>query len=104
MTAHSDKETLSVAVAQPVLVTADDGVLVQGEVRIEPEHNGKAVVTDGKGIRNGEARKAIQAGGLYIGNDKVTDEDYRITEDMLKGDGLLIRRGKKAYHLLVLKK
>ncbi len=53
---------------------------------------------------NGEARKAIQAGGLYIGNDKVTDEDFRITADMLKGEGLLIRRGKKAYHLLVLKK
>ena len=51
---------------------------------------------------NGEARKAIQQGGLYIGDDKVTDEDTRITADMLKGDGLLIRRGKKAYHLLKL--
>ena len=51
---------------------------------------------------NGEARKAIQQGGLYIGDDKVTDEDFRITADMLKGDGLLIRRGKKAYHLLKL--
>ncbi len=53
---------------------------------------------------NGEARKAIQQGGLYIGNDKVTDEDARITPDMLEGEGLLIRRGKKAYHKLVLKK
>ena len=52
---------------------------------------------------NGEARKAIQQGGLYIGNDKVTDEDFRITKEMLAGDGLLIRRGKKAYHQLVLK-
>lgn len=51
---------------------------------------------------NGEARKAIQQGGLYIGDNKVTDEDTRITADMLKGDGLLIRRGKKAYHLLKL--
>lgn len=52
---------------------------------------------------NGEARKAIQQGGLYIGNDKVTDEDFRVTAEMLKGDGLLIRRGKKAYHRLILK-
>ncbi len=52
---------------------------------------------------NGEARKAIQQGGLYIGNEKVTDEDFRVTADMLKGDGLLIRRGKKAYHRLILK-
>ncbi len=52
---------------------------------------------------NGEARKAIQQGGLYIGNEKVTDEDFRVTADMLKGDGFLIRRGKKAYHRLILK-
>ena len=52
---------------------------------------------------NGEARKAIQQGGLYIGNDKVTEEDFRITAEMLKGEGLLIRRGKKAYHRLILK-
>ena len=52
---------------------------------------------------NGEARKAIQQGGLYIGNEKVTDEDFRVTADMLQGDGLLIRRGKKAYHRLILK-
>ena len=52
---------------------------------------------------NGEARKAIQQGGLYIGNDKVTEEDFRITAEMLQGEGLLIRRGKKAYHRLILK-
>ena len=52
---------------------------------------------------NGEARKAIQQGGLYIGNEKVTDEDFRITKEMLAGDGLLIRRGKKAYHQLKMK-
>ena len=47
---------------------------------------------------NGEARKTIQQGGLYIGEDKVTDVEYRVTADMLKGEGLLIRKGKKAYH------
>ncbi len=52
---------------------------------------------------NGEARKTIQQGGLYIGDDKVTDPEMRITKEMLAGDGLLLRRGKKAYHLLVLK-
>ncbi|MBR4236429.1 MAG: tyrosine--tRNA ligase [Clostridia bacterium] len=52
---------------------------------------------------NGEARKAVQQGGLYIGNDKVTDEDYRLTKEMLEGKGLIIRRGKKAYHQFVIK-
>ena len=47
---------------------------------------------------NGEARKTIQQGGLYIGDEKVTDAEYRVTADMLRGEGLLIRKGKKAYH------
>ena len=47
---------------------------------------------------NGEARKTIQQGGLYIGEEKVTDVEYRVTADMLRGEGLLIRKGKKAYH------
>ena len=53
---------------------------------------------------NGEARKTIQAGGLYIGDEKVTDVDFRVTPDMLDGDGLLIRKGKKSYHVLKLAK
>ncbi len=47
---------------------------------------------------NGEARKTIQQGGLYIGEEKVSDVEFRVTADMLKGEGLLIRKGKKAYH------
>jgi len=53
---------------------------------------------------NGESRKTIQAGGLYIGDEKVTDIDFRVTPEMLDGDGLLIRKGKKSYHLLKLAK
>ncbi len=53
---------------------------------------------------NGESRKTIQAGGLYIGDEKVTDIDFRVTAEMLDGDGLLIRKGKKSYHLLKLAK
>lgn len=53
---------------------------------------------------NGEARKAIQQGGLSIGDDKVTDPEARITLEQLEGEGLLLRRGKKAFHKLVIKK
>ena len=51
---------------------------------------------------NGEARKTMQAGGLYRGDEKVTDVDFRVTPEMLEGEGLLIRKGKKSYHKLVL--
>ena len=53
---------------------------------------------------NGEARKTIQAGGLYIGDEKVSDVEFRVTAEMLDGEGLLIRKGKKSYHLLKLAK
>ena len=52
---------------------------------------------------NGEARKTIQQGGLYIGDEKVTDVERRLSADELAGEGMIIRRGKKAYHKLVLK-
>jgi len=52
---------------------------------------------------NGEARKAIQQGGVSIGDEKVTDENFRVTEEMLKGEGIVVRKGKKTYHRFVLK-
>ena len=52
---------------------------------------------------NGEARKTVQQGGLTAGDEKVTDPDFRVTADMLRGDGLLVRKGKKNYHRFVLK-
>ena len=52
---------------------------------------------------NGEARKTVQQGGLTAGDEKVTDPDFRVTANMLRGDGLLVRKGKKNYHRFVLK-
>jgi tyrosyl-tRNA synthetase len=49
---------------------------------------------------NKEARQAMTAGGLSVNDEKVTDVDTRITPEMLAGDGLLIRKGKKSYHRL----
>ena len=51
---------------------------------------------------NGEARKAIQQGGVSVNDEKVTDVDFRFTPEMLKGEGALVRKGKKSYHRFVL--
>lgn len=51
----------------------------------------------------GEARKLIQAGAVTIGETKVTDVDHRLTADDIGTDGLMLRKGKKGYHRLVLK-
>ena len=52
---------------------------------------------------NGEARKTVQQGGLTIGEDKVTDVDFCFTPEMLEGEGVVVRKGKKTYHKFVLK-
>jgi tyrosyl-tRNA synthetase len=47
---------------------------------------------------NKEARQTMTAGGLSVNDEKITDVDYRITPEMLAGDGLLIKKGKKGHH------
>ena len=51
----------------------------------------------------GEARKTVEGGGLYIGDEKVTDINQTLTPAQLQGDGVLLRRGKKSYHRFVKK-
>ncbi len=44
----------------------------------------------------GEARRAINEGGAYVNNEKVTDVNARISSDnLLAGGYILVRRGKK---------
>ena len=49
----------------------------------------------------GEARKTVEGGGLYIGDDKVSDVNKTLTWAELQGEGVLLRKGKKSYHKLV---
>ena len=51
---------------------------------------------------NGEARKAVQQGGVTVGDEKITDPDYKFTADQIKGDGVIVRKGKKTYQLFKL--
>ena len=50
----------------------------------------------------GEGRRLIQGGGLYVGDAKVTDPDYPLTSDLFESGSVLIRKGKKSYHRIVL--
>lgn len=49
----------------------------------------------------GEARKTVEGGGLYIGDEKVSDVNKTLTWAELHGEGVLLRKGKKSYHKLV---
>lgn len=49
----------------------------------------------------GEARRLISNGGLYINNIKAVDTDQAVTmEHSIEGQFLVIRKGKKTYHLV----
>ncbi|ABY93781.1 MULTISPECIES: tyrosine--tRNA ligase [Thermoanaerobacter] len=50
-----------------------------------------------------EGRRLVQQGGLYINNEKVESIDEYIKDDMIKDNSILIRKGKKEYHRLVIK-
>ncbi len=69
---------------------------------------------DGKGIidtireidfvkSNGEGRRLIQNGGIYIEEEQVNDINHTIKlEDFIDGK-LLMRKGKKTYHQIRIK-
>lgn len=49
----------------------------------------------------GEARRAVEQGGIYLNNQRVTDLERTVTlDDTIGGRFLVIRRGKRRYHLV----
>jgi len=50
---------------------------------------------------NGEARRLIRQGGLFVNNSRSEDENRRLTtSDCIEGELIVIRKGKKTYHLV----
>ena len=50
---------------------------------------------------NGEARRLVQQGGVFVNVEKVPDHTFAVTEQMLK-EGVKIRKGKKVFHKALL--
>ncbi|MBQ8878069.1 MAG: tyrosine--tRNA ligase, partial [Lachnospiraceae bacterium] len=50
-----------------------------------------------------EGRRAIEQGGVTVGNDKVSDIKAAFTKDTFTGDGVVVKRGKKNFRKVVLK-
>jgi len=46
---------------------------------------------------NGEARKAVQQGGVSVNDEKVTDPDYAFAAEAL-AEGIVVKKGKKTFH------
>lgn len=45
-----------------------------------------------------DARRNIEQGGVEVGGRKITDANDKFTGDELKGDGIVIKKGKKKFH------
>jgi tyrosyl-tRNA synthetase len=49
----------------------------------------------------GQARKDLQAGGVYVNNERVADAAAVVKADaLIAGKHLVLRKGKKNYHLV----
>lgn len=60
------------------------------------------LVKTGLAPSKGEARRLVQQGGVSVDDKKVTAIDEMISPDRFNNGELLIRKGKKVYHLLKL--
>lgn len=45
--------------------------------------------------------RLIQQGGLHVGDTKVTDLEFLLTADLFIDNSLLIRKGKKNFHRII---
>ena len=73
-----------------ITVTAED--FPEGELDII-----SVLVKAGLCDSRGDGRRNIQQGGVSVADEKVTDISTKYTLDDFKGDGLIIRRGKKKF-------
>ena len=55
----------------------------------------------GLAVSKSDARRAIAGGGVYVNNRRVADFSARVAvHDALDGEFVVLRRGKKRYHLV----
>jgi len=60
------------------------------------------LITTGLVPSKGEGRRLIQQGGLSINDEKITDIAFAVTADTFKDGELIIKKGKKTFHKVVI--
>ena len=63
-----------------------------------------ALSLTGLASSKGEGRRLIQQGGVSVSNDRISTIEHTIVPDDFTDNELIIRRGKKVYHKLILNK
>lgn len=71
--------------------------------QLEGEGEGLVALLADAGVTSsrGEARRGVEQGGIYLNNRRITDSRATVTlDDAVDGRFLVLRRGKKNYHLV----
>ncbi len=59
------------------------------------------LVETGLASSKGDARRSIEQGGVYVNNERAEDPSTTVSmEDAIEGRFVLLRKGKKRYHLV----
>lgn len=61
------------------------------------------LVKSGLTASRSEARRAVEQGGVTVDNEKVTDIKTTYVPELLAGEGIVVRRGKKSFKRVVMK-
>ena len=107
---HGEEEAQKAQASAKALFVGggDDANMPTTEIAPEQLADGKIgiltlMVTCGLASSNGEARRLVQQGGVFVNDEKVADHTFTVTEQMLC-DGVKLRKGKKVFHKAILAK
>ena len=91
---------LSAAEVDDIFADVPSGNISRDRLKGEGLPLGDLLVEFGVFASKGEARRAIEAGGIYLNNRRVSDAGSRATmDDAIEGQFLVLRRGRKNYWL-----
>jgi tyrosyl-tRNA synthetase len=95
--ASLDERTLLDVVGEAPSSTVARDALVRGEITVVD-----ALASSGLVSSRGEARRAVAQGGAYVNNRRVEGEERALgPDDLLCDRYVVLRRGRRDYHLLV---
>ena len=104
---HGEEEAQKAQSAAKALFSGgDDTNMPTTEIGADKLTEGKIgilslMVACGLAGSNGEARRLVQQGGVFVNDNKVPDHTYSVTEQML-AEGVKLRKGKKVFHKAIL--
>jgi tyrosyl-tRNA synthetase len=105
---HGEEEAAKAKAAAKALFVGggDDANMPSTEIGADKLTDGKIgiltlMVACKLASSNGEARRLVQQGGVFVNDEKVAAPDYAVTEEMLR-QGVKLRKGKKVFHKAIL--